>query len=481
MTREQYKRANSTIFPIIIAVYAYLFVILAAFCATAGGTGVTYVQMILSILVIIISTVFYIVKKDTKLCGLVMLLSASVAYAIIVIISNSPESFAYAFPILFAAIAYMNVRVMMVGNAIVLAANLIKMIARNADKEHSQTYFLAVLIAAIVWFTTIKLIKLLIKNNQENLDTISSAADKQKENADKMVSIASNISDLFEEAMQITERLDQSIDTSNAAMSDIADSTDSTARAIQQQATMCSDIQEKADVAEKETTSMIASSKATNENIEEGAAIVEELKLQAKNVEAASDITVSVMQNLVEKVEKVEGFVDAIISISNQTNLLALNASIEAARAGEAGRGFAVVADEIRHLSEETQDASNHITAIIGELNEDTKRAGASVQNSVDSVSKQNLLIEETQEKFNKIKLCVDDLSTNIQNTEKVIYDIVGSTDVISENIANLSATSEEVAASSTEGLKTSENTVEEMRVCREILQKIFELSQQLS
>lgn len=480
MTSEQYKRANSTVYPVITAVFAYIVLILAAFCATTGGTGVTYVQIVASILVIIVATVLFITKKDTKVCGTGMLIVASLAYAIIVNVSNSTESFAYAFPILFAAMAYLNVRIMVAGNIIILLANVIKLIVKSGDKENSQAYFLAVLIAAIVWFATIKVIKMLIKNNQENLDAISVAAKQQQENADKMINIASEISNLFEEAMQMTDRLNQSIDTSNNAMGNIADSTESTAEAIQEQATMCTSIQEEADAAEKETSSMIAASKVTNVNIEEGASIVEELKQQAKNVAQASDITVEVMQSLTEKAQQVESFVDAIISISSQTNLLALNASIEAARAGEAGRGFAVVADEIRHLSEETQNASNHITEIIGELNEDTKRAGESVQNSVDSVSRQNSLIEETQEKFEKIKGCVDELTDNITNTERVIRDIVKSTNVISENITNLSATSEEVAASSTEGLKTSENTVEEMKLCKDILQRIYELSQQM-
>ena len=40
-----------------------------------------------------------------------------------------------------------------------------------------------------------------IKNNQENLDAISVAAKQQQENADKMINIASEISNLFEEVI----------------------------------------------------------------------------------------------------------------------------------------------------------------------------------------------------------------------------------------------------------------------------------------
>ena len=215
-------------------------------------------------------------------------------------------------------------------------------------------------------------------------------------------------------------------------------------------------------------------------NVEEGSAMVKELKEQAHNVELASNVTVEVIDSLTKKVAEVENFVGSILSISSQTNLLALNASIEAARAGEAGRGFAVVAEEIRQLSEQTKDASNNITNIIGELNDDTKRANESIKNSVASVDKQNELIEETREKFEKIREGVATLTTNIDTTKRVIEEILASTGVISENITHLSATSEEVAASSTEGMKTSEATVEDMKACREVLENIYGLAQQL-
>ena len=188
----------------------------------------------------------------------------------------------------------------------------------------------------------------------------------------------------------------------------------------------------------------------------------------------------SVIQSLTAKVEEVKSFVESIINISNQTNLLALNASIEAARAGEAGKGFAVVADEIRQLSEQTKDASANITEIINKLNEDTRRANESIENSVSSVEKQNELIDDTREKFNAMGEAVELLMKDINVAEESIKKILDSTTVISDNITHLSATGEEVAASSTEGLRMADTTVESMAKCKKVLENIYMLADDL-
>ncbi len=243
---------------------------------------------------------------------------------------------------------------------------------------------------------------------------------------------------------------------------------------------MCVDIRTNTDAAEESMQEMIASSGRAGSMVTEGSEVVENLRRQAMNVEAASGATVEVSNQLSEKVEEVKNFIGAIMAISSQTNLLALNASIEAARAGEAGRGFAVVAEEIRQLSEQTQEASNHITNIINELILDTKSVKKSVDSAVDSVTKQSELIQATQETFEQVDSEVQNLTQQVKNSEVIIASILDSTNAISDDISQLSAASEEVAASSMEGLKTSETTVQNMQDCKEILEKIFSLAKQL-
>ena len=93
---------------------------------------------------------------------------------------------------------------------------------------------------------------------------------------------------------------------SHSSIQEIADSTESTAEAIQKQAAMCVDIQGNTDNAESGIKAMIDASRQTDETVKQGADVVEELKEQAHNVAEASNVTVSVIQSLTAKVEDVK-------------------------------------------------------------------------------------------------------------------------------------------------------------------------------
>lgn len=120
---------------------------------------------------------------------------------------------------------------------------------------------------------------------------------------------------------------------------------------------------------------------------EELSASVNEISRQVSHAAAATRDAVEAagtarqgIGGLAREADEISAVVQTISEIAGRTNLLALNATIEAARAGDAGKGFGVVAVEVKHLAEQTAQATDSIRRQIANLQAEVTRNVTAVQ-----------------------------------------------------------------------------------------------------
>lgn len=187
---------------------------------------------------------------------------------------------------------------------------------------------------------------------------------------------------------------------------------------------------------------------------------------------------VLLINGLTEDFQKVVSSIDQINSIASQTNLLALNASIESARAGEAGRGFAVVADEIRKLAEETAVSANEINTVIqnlsNQINESQKAMTTIDEQSIETAE----IIESTTADIEQTMEYLKNSSESISSISKRVNEIDEKRKSVQSTIQEVTVVSEEFTASSEEVSSTMELQQNELD---QVNSQLKEISAQVS
>ncbi|WP_029322038.1 methyl-accepting chemotaxis protein [Butyrivibrio sp. AE3004] len=481
MDNNQFSRANQRAFAvclIIVVTCALAFIVEGVKDGFSGGRILELCAVVISIAVMALGLGKF---REDKIGSAMIMVGATVTFVIVMLVESQLFYVMFGLPILVCGIIYMNKRIIIGGSTVILVMYVICAIRILSSGTRSVTEIVLTGMATVLLIMSAYFAQnLLYTFNAEHFATIEEHTQVQEAASHDMGKIARRISKHFDQAQGSIQELESIIENTSAGMKDIAGSTESTANAVTDEAQKVAEIKEQTQVADAQRQQMIEASQSTKETVAEVAKTIEVLRDKARGVRSASQITAESTKAVLNKVEDVQKILGSIMAISKQTNLLALNASIEAARAGEAGKGFAVVADDIRQLSEQTNNASSEITKIIRELTEDANKAMESIDNTVESVELQNQVIRDTASSFETINNNVEDLIGKIEDIGNSMELINNSTNEINDNISNLSATSEEVAALSNDGLKNAQDAVDKFEHFRASLDGIYKQAQRL-
>lgn len=311
------------------------------------------------------------------------------------------------------------------------------------------------------------------KNANDEIGVISTSLNTLINKIHDIIVNSAAISDTLmrrtEEFNKITDSFVTNFNDVSGAIDQLAHSATDQAQNVEGSAISVSDMSRLIDLTKERIRELNHAVMRIDHQKEEGVAIIATLEEKSTyNKDAAEKIYDILVQNNAIAAQ-IETASQMIQNISDQTNLLALNAAIEAARAGDAGRGFAVVAEEIRKLAEDSSRFTDEIKSVIKTLTNSASESMEMITSIKNSVIEENISVMETKDKFNVIateilgtKNAIVSLSETGDMLEKRSNELLGIANNLTAIAEENAATSEEVAASASEGSEATDRLGQE-------------------
>ena len=302
---------------------------------------------------------------------------------------------------------------------------------------------------------------------------------------DEIGQLAGALNEMAGNMRTVVKDINQGVHTLASSSTELSAISNEMAHGVRDMSQKASTVAAAAEESSANTASVAAGMEQMTTNLTSVASATEEMSATigeiASNSEKARAISTdathqaeavsAIMKDLGRAAQEIGQVTETITSISAQTNLLALNATIEAARAGAAGKGFAVVANEIKELAQQTAAATEDIKAKISNIQLSTgsaigdiekiaqiiRQVGEIVATIAAAIEEQSVVTRDVASNIAQASMGVKDSNERVSQTASVSHSIAQDIALVNATIDEISRGGEQVATSSAELSRLSE------------------------
>ncbi len=243
-----------------------------------------------------------------------------------------------------------------------------------------------------------------ISDIADSTEGLAASAEQTSASMDEMVTSIAEMTNRTQDLSAAVDATSSSIEELSATIKEVAyNSTELASAAQDTQSAILEIASSVREVENRSKESAQLSEQVKRDAATFGMTSIEKTMNGMQEIKRSVEKTADYIQKLGGRSEEIGKILNVIDDITDQTTLLALNAAILAAQAGEHGKGFSVVADEIKQLADRTSLSTQEIGSLIQSVQQEVSDAVDAMKEGLKSVETGFRVTSEAADALRKI------------------------------------------------------------------------------